>query len=164
MKILKLKKISDADFITGERAIAHMLRKNKKATFEFLIEDAGKKKLRKFGPDNITEELIDQNITISDDVSVQFHSDGSIEMIEGFKEALIRQRSLDQLKKLRKMTKGIDIADRIPDLQKQGANIHYSRNAVDSGIESYEDFQSHNKKFVPSWNLKHLTSPFKGEK
>jgi hypothetical protein len=34
---------------------------------------------------------------------------------------------------------------------------------VDSGIESYEDFEKHNKKFIPSWNLKHLLSPYAGE-
>jgi len=78
-------------------------------------------------------------------------------------ESLPRQRTVDQLKALRKMTKGTDIGDRIPDLMKQGANIHYSKNVVDSGIESYEDYERHNKKFVPSWNLKHLMSPFRGE-
>lgn len=78
-------------------------------------------------------------------------------------ESLPRQRTVDQLKALRKMTKGIDIGDRIPDLMKQGANIHYSRNVVDTGVESYEDYERHNKKFVPSWNLKHLMSPFRGE-
>lgn len=78
-------------------------------------------------------------------------------------ESLPRQHTVDQLKALRKMTKGTDIGDRIPDLMKQGANIHYSRNVVDTGIESYEDYEKHNKKFVPSWNLKHLMSPFRGE-
>jgi hypothetical protein len=78
-------------------------------------------------------------------------------------ESLPRQRTVDQWKKLRKMTKGIDIGDRISDLNKQGANIQYYRNVVDSGIESYEDYEKHNKKFVPSWNLKHLLSPFSGE-
>jgi hypothetical protein len=78
-------------------------------------------------------------------------------------ESLPRQRTVDQWNKLRKMTKGIDIGDRISDLNKQGANIQYYRNVIDSGIESYEDYEKHNKKFVPSWNLKHLLSPFSGE-
>lgn len=82
---------------------------------------------------------------------------------DNISESLPRQHSVDQFKKLRKLTKGTDIGDRIPDLTKQGANIHYSRNVVDSGIESYEDFEKHNKKFIPSWNLKHLISPFSGE-
>lgn len=83
--------------------------------------------------------------------------------IDDVNESLPRQGTVDQWKKLRKMTKGTDIGDRIPDLMKQGANIQYSGNVVDRGIESYEDYERHNKKFVPSWNLKHLMSPFRGE-
>ncbi len=78
-------------------------------------------------------------------------------------ESLPRQRTVDQWKRLRKMTKGVDIGDRISDLNKQGANVQYYHNVVDTGIESYEDYQKHNKKFIPSWNLKHLLSPFSGE-
>lgn len=74
--------------------------------------------------------------------------------------ALPRKKTVDQLKKLRKLTKGIDIGDRVPDLKKQGANIHLYQNPIDTGIESYEDFEKKNKKFVPSWNLKNKLSPF----
>lgn len=81
-----------------------------------------------------------------------------LELNEG---ALPRESSVDQLKKVRKLAKGIDIGDRVPDLKKQGANIHYYQNPIDTGIESYEDFEKKNKKFIPSWNLKHLISPFK---
>lgn len=77
--------------------------------------------------------------------------------------SLPRQSSVDQLKRIRKLSKGIDIADRIPDLMNQGANIHYSRNVIDSGIESYEDFENKNKRFVTSWNLKNLLSPWKNK-
>lgn len=83
--------------------------------------------------------------------------------LEKINESLPRQKSVDQLKALRKLTKGVDIGDRIPDLMKQGANIHYSRNVIDSGIESYEDFEKNNKNFVSSWNLKHLMNPFKNK-
>jgi hypothetical protein len=62
------------------------------------------------------------------------------------------------------MTKGIDIGDRISNMNKQGANIKYIQNPIDSGIESYEDFERRNKKFVPSWNLKYLISPFEHKK
>jgi hypothetical protein len=51
-------------------------------------------------------------------------------------ENLPRQSTVDQLKRLRKLTKGIDIGDRISDMNKQGANIHYISNPVDTGIES----------------------------
>lgn len=56
--------------------------------------------------------------------------------------ALPRKRSVDQLKRLRKLTKGTDIGDKISDMNKQGANIHYIHNPVDTGIESYEDYMS----------------------
>ena len=56
--------------------------------------------------------------------------------------ALPRKRSVDQWKKLRKLTKGTDIGDKISDMNKQGANIHYIHNPVDTGIESYEDYMS----------------------
>lgn len=79
------------------------------------------------------------------------------------KESLPRQHTVDQWEKLRKITKGVDIGDRISDLNKQGANIQYYQNVVDTGIESYEDFEKHNKKFIPGWNVKGLTSPFSGE-
>jgi len=75
-------------------------------------------------------------------------------------ESLPRQHTVDQLKALRKKTKGIDIGDRISDMSKQGNNISYSGNAVDRGIESYEDYEKSNKNFISSWNLKHLMSPF----
>ena len=78
-------------------------------------------------------------------------------------ESLPRQHTVDQWERLRKVTKGVDIGDRITNLNKEGANIQYYRNVVDTGIESYEDYEKHNKKFIPSWNLKHLTSPFAGE-
>lgn len=75
-------------------------------------------------------------------------------------EALPRKRSVEQLKKLRKLSKGTDIGDRIPDLKKQGANIHFYQNPIDTGIESYEDFEKNNKKFIPSWNFKKKIGPF----
>jgi hypothetical protein len=75
--------------------------------------------------------------------------------------ALPRESSVKQLKKLRKLTKGIDIGDRVPNLKKQGANIHYFQNPIDTGIESYEDFEKKNKGFIPGWNFKNLISPFK---
>ena len=86
-----------------------------------------------------------------------------LEEFDHVNESLPRQHTVEQWEKLRKLTKGIDIGDRISDLNKQGANIQYYQNVVDSGIESYEDFEKHNKKFIPSWNLKGKLSPFEGE-
>ena len=59
-------------------------------------------------------------------------------MTEG---ALPRKQTVNQWKRLRKLTKGTDIGDKISDMNKQGANIQYIHNPVDTGIESYEDYQ-----------------------
>ncbi len=64
-------------------------------------------------------------------------------------ENLPRQSTVNQLKKLRKITKGIDIGDRISDMNKQGANIHYISNPIDTGIESIEDYWKHNDPVQP---------------
>ncbi len=78
-------------------------------------------------------------------------------------ESLPREQTVKQWEKIRKLTKGVDIGDRISDMNKQGANIQYIQNPIDTGIESYEDYEKHNKKFVSSWNLKGMLGPFKGE-
>lgn len=76
-------------------------------------------------------------------------------------EQLPQQSTVDQLKRIRKISKGTDIGDRISDMNKQGANIHYIQNPIDTGIESYQKFTADNrKKFQPGWNVKHL-KPFK---
>ena len=85
------------------------------------------------------------------------------EEFEMTNEALPRRQSVDQLKKVMKQSAKTDIGNRISDMNKQGANIQYIQNPIDSGIESYEDFEKHNKKFVPSWNLKGMMGPYKGE-
>lgn len=74
-------------------------------------------------------------------------------------ESLPRKQSVDQLKKVMKLSAKTDIGNRISDMSKQGANIDYIHNPINTGIESYEDYEKHNKKFVPSWNLKHV-EPF----
>ena len=78
-------------------------------------------------------------------------------------EGLPRQQSVEQLKKVMKVSAKTDIGNRISDMNKQGANIQYIENPIDTGIESYEDYEKHNKKFVSSWNLKGMLGPFKGE-
>jgi hypothetical protein len=74
--------------------------------------------------------------------------------IKKFNESLPNKSSIDQLNKVRKISKGIDIGDKISDMNKQGANISYIHNPIDTGIESYEDFEKKNKKFNSSWNIK----------
>jgi hypothetical protein len=64
-------------------------------------------------------------------------------------ESLPRQSTVDQLKRLRKLTKGIDIGDRISNMNKQGANIQYISNPVDTGLESIENYWKHNDPVKP---------------
>jgi hypothetical protein len=154
------------EFISVKGRIKSLLEKNKGDNFHFVIDDGGVKTVKEFGVDNINPELVGQKVQICEGPYLaQFNEDGTIDIVIDLNEgALPRQSTVDQLKRIRKMTKGIDIGDRIPDLKKQGANLQYYQNPVDTGIESYEDFEKKNKKFIPSWNLKHLLSPFGHDK
>ena len=78
-------------------------------------------------------------------------------------EALPNQHTIDQLEDVMKQSAKTDIGNRISDMNKQGANIQYIQNPIETGIESREDYEKHNKKFVSSWNLKGMLGPFKGE-
>ena len=78
-------------------------------------------------------------------------------------EGLPNQHTIDQLKSVMKKSAKTDIGNRISDMEKQGANIQYIQNPIESGIESREDYDRHNKNFISSWNAKGLINPFKGE-
>ena len=165
------------EFISVQGRIKSMLVKNEDDNFDFVIDDSGNKYIKTFGVDFIEPELVGQTLPIINDrVKVKFNQNGTIEIIEEVSEskimrfddfnegALPREESVKQLRKLRKRTKSIDIGDRVPNLKNQGANVHFDRNPVDVDVESYEDFEKHNKKFQPGWNTRGKTSPFKGEK
>ena len=153
-----------AEFISMKGKIKSIIEKNKGDVFHFVMEDEGVKTVKEFGPENINPELVGQSIIICDGPwMVQFNEDGTIDVVIGTNESLPRQQSVDQLKRVMKMSAKTDIGNRISDMNKQGANVQYIQNPIDSGIESYEDFEKKNKTFVPSWNLKHLLSPFSGE-
>jgi hypothetical protein len=86
-----------------------------------------------------------------------------LKYLDFINESIPRQQSVHQLKRVMKQSAKTDIGNRISDMNKQGANIQYIQNPIDNGIESFEDWQNHNKKFVSSWNLKGMLGPFKGE-
>lgn len=152
------------EFISVAGRIKGLLDKNKGDEFHFVIDEDGVKTVKEFGPENINPELVDQSIKICDgSLMAKFNEDGTIDVITETNESLPRQQSIDQLKRVMKISAKTDIGNRISDMNKQGANIQYIQNPIDSGIESYEDFEKHNKKFVSSWNLKNLVSPFSGE-
>lgn len=153
------------EFISVKGRIKGLIERNKGDIFHFVIDEGGVKTVKEFGPENVNPDLVGKVIPIVDKAHfAKFNEDGTIDVTTETNESLPRQQTVNQLKKLRKMTKGTDIGDRVSDMNKQGANIQYIQNPVDSGIESYEDFERKNKKFVPSWNLKHLLSPFGHEK
>jgi hypothetical protein len=152
------------EFISVAGRIKGLIDKNKGDEFHFVTDEDGVKTVKEFGPENINPELVGQSIAICDSPWLaQFNEDGTVDVITGTNESLPRQQTVDQLKRVMKISAKTDIGNRISDLNKQGANIQYMQNPIDSGIESYEDFEKHNKKFVPSWNLKHLMNPFSGE-
>jgi hypothetical protein len=151
------------EFISVSGRIKGLLDKNKDDEFHFVIDNDGVKTVKEFGPENINPELVEQSIKICDGPwMAKFNEDGTIDVITETNESLPRQQSIEQLKRVMKISAKTDIGNRISDMNKQGANIQYIQNPIDSGIESYEDFEKHNKKFVPSWNLKNLM-PFSGE-
>jgi hypothetical protein len=152
------------EFISVSGRIKGLIDKNKGDEFHFVIDEDGVKTVKEFGPENINEELLGQSISICDSPWLaQFNEDGTIDVVIETNESLPRQQTVDQLKRVMKQSAKTDIGNRVSDMNKQGANIQYIQNPIDSGIESYEDYQKHNKKFVSSWNLKHLLSPFSGE-
>ena len=65
------------------------------------------------------------------------------------KESLPQQSTVNQLKKIKSVMNkeiGGDIGDKISDMNKQGANIMYIQNPIETGIQSYQDYQKSNKK------------------
>jgi hypothetical protein len=152
------------EFISVSGRIKGLIDKNKGDEFHFVIDEDGVKTVKEFGPENINEELLSKSIKICDSPWLaQFNQDGTIDVVIETNESLPRQQTVDQLKRVMKQSAKTDIGNRISDMNKQGANIQYIQNPIDSGIESYEDYQKKNKSFIPSWNLKHLMSPFPGE-
>jgi hypothetical protein len=85
-----------------------------------------------------------------------------LNFIEFVNESLPQKGTVDQLKKLRKLTKSTDIGDRTDDGVKKAGNAISSGNAVDNGVESIQHYNKFNKKhFNANWNLKGLL-PEKG--
>jgi hypothetical protein len=155
---------ASTEFISVVGRIKGLIEKNKGDEFHFVIDEDGVKTVKEFGPEDINEELVGKTIEIANSLwFAKFNEDGTIDVVTETNESLPRKSTVDQLKRVMKQSSKTDIGNRISDMNKQGSNIQYIQNPIDSGIESYEDFENHNKKFIPSWNLKHLMSPFSGE-
>ena len=159
------------------RSIERMINDNSGQNFDFKIElpIGGRvtSAIKSFGPDfqgqSDFEILKGQVLPVVGNrritsFGLKFNEDGTLtvvpaEEIPSNEGALPRESTVKQLNKIRSSTKSTTIDDRVPKLK--GANLGHERNVVDSGIESYEDFERKNKSFTPSWNLKHLKSPFR---
>lgn len=74
------------------------------------------------------------------DIKKLFESMKVFKFTEFITESLPQQKSVDQLKMVRKLSKGTDIGDKI---HMTGANLSYDTNVIDTGIESYQDYMSH---------------------
>lgn len=68
------------------------------------------------------------------------------ENIDIFEGALPQESTVKQLEKIRKKTKKVTIDDKVASMSKKGANLQYYRNPIDTGIESYQDFERNNRK------------------
>lgn len=149
-------------FVSLKGQITALLSKTKNDDFDFVMEENGRRSIKSFGPNNLTKELIDQEVQILDSRSyAKFNKDGSIDVINIRNEgALPRESTLKQMRRIRKASRRTDIGDRISDMGKEGSNIGWISNPLDKGIESYEDSERRNKKFQPSWNLRNI-KPFK---
>lgn len=66
-------------------------------------------------------------------------------------ECLPNEKSIKQLEMVAKLSKKTDIGNRISDMNKEGANIHWIKNPIETGIESREDYEKNNRK-----KMKHL--------
>ncbi len=145
---------------TVQTKIINIINNNPNVNYDFLIDEDGEKYIQ------TAVQLIGEVVNIVDEKCLaEFIEDDEEDvmiLLSEF-ESLAQQHTVDQLKMVRKMSKGTDIGDRISDMNKQGANIQYISNPIDTGVESYEDFEKHNKKFIPGWNMRHLKSPFRGE-
>ena len=166
-----------AEFISVQGRIKALIENNREENFDFVIDENGAKKVKSFGIDNINDELVGKEVPIINNTfKAKFNNDGTVDIVSGTSESRImkfsdfekvlegsiRQRSVDQLKKLRAISKKTDISDRIKDQYKNVANLSFIHNPVDTGVESWEDDQANNKKFIPSWNVNHKIGPFDG--
>lgn len=64
---------------------------------------------------------------------------------DDFNEAVVNNKSLEQLKKVREISKGTDIGDRISDMNNEGENIINIKNVLDTKVETREDFDKSNR-------------------
>ena len=99
----------------------------------YVVDEKGKKRIKN------AKELSGQTVKVMDDNTffkfVEKGDNITIQKVDIVKESLPQSSTVNQLKRIRKITKGVDIGDKISDMNKQGANIQYIQNPIDTGIE-----------------------------
>lgn len=141
---------------TIRKKIIDLVENNPGAEFDFYVDEDGEKSI-KYASDLVGEvvNIVDDQCIATFEETVDENGEPLIEILFTiFEGALPSEKTVQQLKSLRKMTKGMDIGDKISDMSKQGANISYIRNPIDTGIESRENYEATNKKFKPNQNTK----------
>ena len=72
---------SVSEFISVKGKIKGLIEKNQGDTFQFVIDDAGVKTVKEFGPDNINPELVGKSVEITDaTLFAKFNEDGTIDV------------------------------------------------------------------------------------
>jgi len=144
---------------TVQTKIVNIINKDPGGNYDFLIDEDGSKSIK-----NVSDLLGEVINIIDENYIAEFTEDDDANSLilisQPIDESLPQDHTIDQLKMVRKKSRGTDIGDKISDMNKQGANIQYLRNPIDTGIESTQDYERSNKKFEPNWNLKRL-KPYK---
>jgi len=114
--------------------------------YDFYITDGDRKSVsNSFALAGEVVGVIDDKTLI--EFNMDENGDVKISKVETTNEEQLPQEStVKQLKRIRKISKGTDIGDKISDMSKQGANIQYIQNPIDKGIESIQDYWRKNKK------------------
>lgn len=118
-------------------------------TYDFYITEDGRKSVTN------SIELAGEVVGVVDETTLlEFNKDNDnnvyITEVDSTlnEESLPQETTVKQLEKIRKISKKTDIGDRISDMNKQGANIQYIHNPIDTGIESIQDYwKKNNKKY-----------------
>jgi hypothetical protein len=128
--------------------------------YDFYITDGNRKSVsNSFALAGEVVGVVDDKTLI--EFNMDENGDVKISKVETTNEEQLPQEStVKQLEKIRKQTKSVTIDDELSKMSKQGANIQYSRNPIDTGIESYQDFERGNKDFDSKHKFTNI-KPFK---
>ncbi|NBO22155.1 hypothetical protein EBU94_02280 [bacterium] len=98
------------------------------------------------------DDLVGELISFEDKIFSVESEENEIKIFEVkenddiFEGALPQESTVKQLEKIRKKTKSVTIDDKVAGMSKKGANLQYYRNPIDTGIQSYQDFERKGRK------------------